>query len=101
MVQVMFFPTVNVLYIYLSTLRSMCAVHSMAILYSSLISYLLCMLLRYFLNDFVMVPVTPVITCMVLVFTFRMRCILLLLLLPYFPAHKTHRDFFVEDFRKR
>jgi hypothetical protein len=39
------------------------------------------MLLRYFLNDFVMVPVAPVITCMTLVFTFPMRCTLLLLLL--------------------
>ena len=81
MVLVMFFPTVNVLYFYLSTLRSMCAVHNMAILYGSLISYLPGMLLRYFLNDFVMVPVAPVITFMTLVFTFRMRCTLLLLLL--------------------
>ena len=81
MVQVMFFPTVNVLYFYLSTLRSMCAVHNMAVLYSALISYLPGMLLRYFLNDFVMVPVAPVITCMTLVFTFPMRCTLLLLLL--------------------
>jgi hypothetical protein len=39
------------------------------------------MLLRYFLIDFVMVCVAPVITCMALVFTFRMRCTLLLLLL--------------------
>jgi len=23
------------------------------------------------------------------------------LLLPYFPAHKTHRDFFVRNFRKK
>jgi hypothetical protein len=53
----------------------------MAILYGSLISYLPGMLLRYFLNDFVMVPVAPVITLMTLVFTFRMRCTLLLLLL--------------------
>jgi hypothetical protein len=57
----------------------MCAVHNMAILYSSLISYLPGMLLRYFLNYFVIVPVAPVITCMTLVFTFRMRCALLLL----------------------
>jgi hypothetical protein len=37
------------------------------------------MLLRYSLNDFVMVPVAPVITFMTFVFTFSMRCTLLLL----------------------
>jgi hypothetical protein len=54
------------------------------------------MLLRYFLNDFEMVPVAPIITGITFVFTFRMRCIsilrslyfklllLLLLLLFYF-----------------
>jgi hypothetical protein len=33
------------------------------------------MLLTYFLNDFEMVPVAPVITGITLVFTFHMRCI--------------------------
>ena len=83
MVQVMFFPTVIGLYFYLSTLRIMCAMHNMAILHMSLISYVPVMLLRYFLNDFVMVPVAPVITCMTLAFTFLMRCTLLLLLLLF------------------
>jgi hypothetical protein len=50
-------------------------------------------LLTYFLNDFEMVPVAPIITGITLVFTFHMRCIsiskffilllLLLLLLKY------------------
>jgi hypothetical protein len=39
------------------------------------------MLLTYFLNDFEIVPVAPVITGITLVLTFHMRCILLLLLL--------------------
>jgi hypothetical protein len=39
------------------------------------------MLLTYFLNDFEMVPVAPIITGITLVFTFHMRCITILLLL--------------------
>jgi len=42
------------------------------------------MLLTYFLNDFEMVPVAPIITGITSVFTFHMRCILLLLLLLLF-----------------
>jgi hypothetical protein len=33
------------------------------------------MLLTYFLNDFEMVPVAPIITGITLVFTFHIRCI--------------------------
>jgi hypothetical protein len=33
------------------------------------------MLLTYFLNDFEIVPVAPIITGITLVFTFHMRCI--------------------------
>jgi hypothetical protein len=33
------------------------------------------MLLTYFLNDFELVPVAPIITGITLVFTFHMRCI--------------------------
>jgi hypothetical protein len=36
------------------------------------------MLLTYFLNDFEIVPVVPNITGVTLVFTFHMRCLLLL-----------------------
>jgi hypothetical protein len=41
------------------------------------------MLFRYFLNDFEMVPVAPVIAGITCVSTFHMRCILLLLLFTY------------------
>jgi len=33
------------------------------------------MLLTYFLNDFYIVPVVPIITGIIFVFTFHMRCI--------------------------
>ena len=65
------------LYLYISTLRSMCAVPNMAVFCSSLTSCFPGMLLMYFLNDFEIVPVTPIITGI----TFHMRCLLLLLLL--------------------
>jgi hypothetical protein len=39
------------------------------------------MLLKYFVKDFEIVPVAPIITGVTFVFIFHMRCILLLLLL--------------------
>jgi hypothetical protein len=50
------------LYLYVSTFRSMCAVPNMAVFCSSLTSWFPRMLLTYFLNDFKMVPVAPIIT---------------------------------------
>ena len=49
----------NVLFFYISTFRSMCAVHNMAVFCSSLISCFPGMLFKYFLNDFQVVPVAP------------------------------------------
>ena len=51
-----------VLYFYISTFCSMCAVPNMAVFCSSLISCFPGMLLRYCLGDFEMVLVTPVVT---------------------------------------
>ena len=51
-----------VLYFYISTFRSMCAVPNVAVLFSSLISCFRGMLLRYCLSDFETVPVVTVIT---------------------------------------
>ena len=62
----------NLLYFYISTLRSMCAVLNMAVFCSSLTSCFPGMLLTYFLNDSEIVPVVPGIT---FVFTFHIRCI--------------------------
>ena len=65
----------NLLFYYISTFRSMCAAPNMAVFCSSLTSWFPGMLLTYFLNDFEIVPVAPVITGITFVFTFHMRCI--------------------------
>ena len=57
MVLISLVPVLNLLYFYISTFRSMCAVHNMAVFCSSLTSCFPGMLLAYFLNDFEIVPV--------------------------------------------
>ena len=54
-------PVLNLLYFYISTFRSTCAVPNMDVSCSSLILRFPGMLLTYFLNDFEIVPVAPVI----------------------------------------
>ena len=49
----------SLLYFYVSTFQSMFAVPNMAVFCSSLTSYFPGMLLTYFLNDFEIVPVSP------------------------------------------
>jgi len=75
MVLISLVSVLNLLYFYVSTFRSMCAVPNMAVFCSSLTSCFLGMLLTYFLNDFEIVPVAPIITGITFVFTFHMRCI--------------------------
>ena len=75
MVRISLVPALTPLYLYVSTFRSMCAVPSMAVFCSSLTSWFPGMLLTYFLNDFEMAPVAPIITGITFVFTFHMRCI--------------------------
>ena len=65
----------NLLYFYISTFRSMCAVPNMAVFCSSFTSCFPGMLLTYFLNDSETVPVAPIITGITFVFTFHKRCI--------------------------
>ena len=65
----------NLLYFYISTFRSMCAVPNMAIFCSSFTSCFPGMLLTYFLNDFEIVQVAPIITGITFFSTFQMRCI--------------------------
>ena len=62
MVLVSLVPVLNLLYFYISTFRSMCAVPNMAVFCSSLTSCFPGMLLTYFLNDFEIVPVAPIVT---------------------------------------
>ena len=75
MVHITLFAVLNPLHFYISTFQSVCAVPNMAVFCSSLNSCFPGMLLRYFLNDFLMVPVVPVITGITFAFTFHMRCI--------------------------
>ena len=75
MVLISLVSVLNLLYFYISTFRSMCAVPNMARFCSSLTSCFPGMLLTYFLNDFEIVPVTPFITGITFGFTFHVRCI--------------------------
>ena len=77
MVLISLVSVLNLLYFYISTSRSMCAVPNMAVFCSFLTSWFPGMLLTYFLNGFEIVPVTPIITGITFVFT----CHILLLLL--------------------
>ena len=75
MVLISLVSVLNLLYFYISTFRNMCSVPNMTVFWSSLTSCFLGMLLTYFLNDFEIVPVAPVISGITFVFTFHMRCI--------------------------
>jgi len=75
MVLISLVSVLNLLYSYISTIRSMCAVPNMAVFCSSLTSCFPGMLLTYFLNDFEIVPIAPIITGITFVFTFHMRCV--------------------------
>jgi ABC-type multidrug transport system fused ATPase/permease subunit len=68
-------PALTLLYVYVSTFRSMCAVPNMAVFGSSLTSWFPGMLLTYCANDLEMVSVASIITGITLTFTFYMRCI--------------------------
>ena len=67
MVLISFVSVLNLLYFYISTFRSMCAVPNMAVFWSSLTSCFPGILLTYFLNDFEIVPVAPIITGITLI----------------------------------
>ena len=75
MVLILLVSVLNLLYFYINTFWSMCAVPNVAVFWSSLTSCFPGMLLTYFLNDFEIVPVAPVIIGITFVFTFHMRCI--------------------------
>jgi hypothetical protein len=75
MVPLFLVPALALLFFYVSTFRSMCAVSNMAVFCSSLPSRFPGMSLTYFLNDLEIVPVAQIITDITLVFTFHMRCI--------------------------
>ena len=65
----------NLLYFYISTFRSMCAVPNMAVFCRSSTTCYPGVLFTYFLNDSEIVPAAPIITGITFVFTLHMRCI--------------------------
>jgi len=73
-VLILLVSVLNLLYFYISTFRSVCAVPNMAVFCSSFTSCFPGMLLTYFLNDSETVPVAPIITGITSVFTFHVRC---------------------------
>ena len=75
MVFISLVSVLNLLYFFISTFRIMCAVPNIAVFCSSLTSCFPGMLLTYFLNDFEIVPIAPIVTRITLVFTFHMRCV--------------------------
>ena len=75
MVLISLVPVLYMLYFYISTFQSVCAVPNMAVLCISLNSYFPGMLLTYFLNDFEIVPFAPIITGITFIFTFHVGCI--------------------------
>ena len=68
MIRVMLFPMIYVMYFAISAFRSMCAVTTMAVLYTVLTLCFPGTLLRYFLNNFDIVPVAHIITGITFVF---------------------------------
>ena len=73
MVLISLVSVLNLLYFYISTFRSMCAVPNVAVLWSSLTSCFPGMLLTYFLNEFEIVPVAPIISVIIII---RYGCLL-------------------------
>ena len=66
MVTISLVPALALLYFYVSTFRSMCAVPNMVVFCSSFTSWFPGMLFMYFLNDFEMVPVVPIIIIIII-----------------------------------
>jgi hypothetical protein len=84
MVPLSLVPALVLLYFYVSTYRSMCAVPNMAVFCSSLTSWCPGMLLTCYLNDFEMVAIASITTGITLVFTFHMRYISIVNSLYYY-----------------
>lgn len=74
LVSVMLFPMINVLYFDINTFRSVCTVPSMAVFCSSFMSWFPGMVLRYFVDDFETVQVSPIIIGITFVFTIHKQC---------------------------
>jgi hypothetical protein len=87
MVSISLAPALTLMYFYVSTFQTMCAVPNMAVFCSYLTSWFPGMVFTYFLNDFEMVPVTPIITGITLVFTLYCKVFIFQNLLSFFLNH--------------
>jgi hypothetical protein len=67
MVPISLIPALALMYFYISTFRSMCAVPNMVVFCSSLTAWFPGMVLTYILNDFEMVPVAPIIAGIIII----------------------------------
>jgi len=76
MVLISLVSVLNLLYFYISTFRSMCAVPNMAVFWRSLTSCFPGMLLTYFLNDFEIIPVAPIIIIVIYCFLLHVSALL-------------------------
>jgi len=94
MVPLCLVPALVLLFFYVSTFRSMCAVPNMAVFCSSLTSSFPGMSLTYFLSDLEMVPFAPIITGITLVFTLLLLLLLLLLLTTDIYCYNNHTAFY-------
>ena len=74
MVLISLVSVMNLLYFYISTFRSMCAVPNMAVFCSSLTSCFPGILLIYFLNDFGIGPVAAIIVVVVIIIIIIINC---------------------------
>jgi len=84
MVLISLVSVLNLLYFFISTFRSMCAVSNMTVFCSSLTSCFPGMLLTYYLNDYEIVSAAPIITGITFVFTFHISCIsIITIITPY------------------
>ena len=70
-VHALLFPLLNALHCYITTFLSMCAASSMVCSCNSSISHFSSVFLTYFLNEFYMVPVVPLISGITFVFFFQ------------------------------
>jgi hypothetical protein len=73
MVLISLVPALTPLYLYITTFQIMCAVPNMPVFCSFLTLWFPDMLLTYFLNNFEMVPVAPIISSITFVFTLLAR----------------------------
>ena len=80
----------NLLYFYISTFRSVCAVPNMAVFWSSLTSCFPGMLITYVLNDFKIVPIASIIIGITFVFIFHKLFLLLLQMIFYSVAQSPY-----------